>query len=301
MGQWPVARLAGRRREPYPFVVKARWREGRRVLWAAGAGVVVCTVAAVVLFLNAYGALTRSAFRDRAATYAHAFAATAGTWIERGETEVAQTLAGFVVAGSVRSVEIIADNGAVLLRAGTDGEERDRGLIVETSLSPAGGVVRMLVDDSSAVLATRHTGLLAVSGGLAFDVAVIALLAWALRSRRAPAAAPPPATNAADAGRITIGDLVIVPSRCEAWYAGTALRLTPKQFALLSVLASDPGRVFSEAEILAGAWPDSAYADARDIKQYVYLVRRRLAEVRAEGKDVIVTVPGFGYRLADGR
>jgi DNA-binding winged helix-turn-helix (wHTH) protein len=59
--------------------------------------------------------------------------------------------------------------------------------------------------------------------------------------------------------------------------------------------------VFSEAEILAAAWPDSPYADARDIKQYIYLLRRRLSDVRSDGRDVIVTVPGFGYRLNDGR
>jgi len=179
--------------------------------------------------------------------------------------------------------------------------ESARAMSVEVPLPTAGGSVRMRIDDSSAVLAVRHAALLAVGAGLLFDALVLALLAWALRGRRGPVDLTAPATEGTGDGRIVIGDLVIVPSRCEASYVGQPLRLTPKQFALLSVLASEPGRVFSESEILAAAWPDSAYADARDIKQYVYLLRRRLAEIRPDGRDAIVTVPGFGYRLDDGR
>lgn len=271
----------------------------RGIAWAASGAVVVCTALGIALFLNAYASLSRAAYRDRAVTYAQAFAASAGSWLARGEVEVAETLAGFLVTGSVRSVEIRDDGGRVLMTVGD--AESARAMSVEVPLPAAGGSVRMRIDDSSAVLAVRHAALLAVGAGLLFDALVLALLAWALRGRRAPVDLTAPATEGTGDGRIIIGDLVIVPSRCEASYVGQPLRLTPKQFALLSVLASEPGRVFSESEILAAAWPDSAYADARDIKQYVYLLRRRLAEIRPDGRDAIVTVPGFGYRLDDGR
>jgi len=261
--------------------------------------VVICTALGVALFLNAYASLSRTAYRDRAVTYAQAFAATAGSWLARGEIEVAETLAGFLVTGSVRSVEIRDAEGRALLTVGET--EGSGAMAVEVPLSAAGGSVRMRVDGSSAVLAVRHAAVLAIGAGFLFDAGVLALLALALRWRRAAVDLTVPATEAPDDGRVAIGDLVIVPSRCEASYMGQPLRLTPKQFALLRVLASDPGRVFSESEILAAAWPDSAYADARDIKQYVYLLRRRLAEIRPDGRDAIVTVPGFGYRLDDGR
>jgi len=77
--------------------------------------------------------------------------------------------------------------------------------------------------------------------------------------------------------------------------AGVPVPLPPKQYALLRLLASEPERVFTEEEILAAVWPDSPYADSKDIKQCVYLLRRRLGK---EGGRIVVNVPGFGYKLA---
>ena len=283
---------------------------------AASAAVTVCTGLAVGLFLNAYASLARTAFRERTVAYAQAFAANAESWLARGQDDVVETLARFLVAGSVLSVEVVGPNG-VVLREGSDLSatssegpgstavvRRKQGgvryLDVVIPMTLADGRVRMAVDVSSSELAIHQAVLLGIGGAVLFDAGVLGLLAWALRGRRRSANGAP-ATVAADEGEIAVGDLVIVPSRCTASFAGRPLRLTPKQFALLGVLASEPGRVFSEVEILAAAWPDSPYADARDIKQYIYLLRRRLSDVRSDGRDVIVTVPGFGYRLNDGR
>ncbi len=271
----------------------------------------------VAKVVHAYASLSREAFRDRAAAYAQAFATIAETWLARGQEDVAETLAAMLVAGSVRSVAILDASGALRLSAGgasltgrggsDEGEVADRAALRVEVPMPSTGSVRLDVDTSSVDLAVRHAATLAVVGAALFDAGVVSLLVWALRRRRgAPAPDPSDASDglagpAAADDRIAVGDLEIVPSRCEARYAGTSLGLTPKQFAVLGVLASTPGKVFTEAEILAAAWPDSPYADARDIKQYVYLLRRRLATVRPEGRDVIVTVPGFGYRLNDGR
>jgi len=78
---------------------------------------------------------------------------------------------------------------------------------------------------------------------------------------------------------------------------GEPVRLSPKQFTLLRLLASSPGKVFSDREILREVWPDSRYANSKDVKQYVYLVRQRLGKVRPGAEGMIVTVPGFGYKL----
>ncbi len=276
----------------------------------------VCTGLAVGWFLNAYTSLARTSFRDRTVAYAQAFAANAESWLARGEADVVETLAQFLITGSVLSVEVLGPDG-VVLREGRDlaaaladspGStavvRRDQGgvryLDVVVPMATTDGRVRMAVDVSSSESAVRQAILLAVGGAVFFDAGVMGFLAWALRSRRRPAV-DAPSREPVGGGEIAVGDLVIVPSRCTATFAGRPLCLTPKQFALLGVLASDPGRVFSEAEILAAAWPDSAYADARDIKQYIYLLRRRLSDIRSDGRDVIVTVPGFGYRLNDGR
>jgi hypothetical protein len=309
-----VIALAVNKLSTYPVCVNRRLIWFGKELWVASGIVLVCTGLGVGLFLHAYASLARSSFRDRATAYAQAFATTAGSWMSRGQNDVAETLAGFLVIGSVIAVEVTDAEGVVVLRAGGDrdvsvggsstpsGASRARGVLaVDAALPSSAGRVRMEVDTSSYELGVRHAALLAIGSAALFDGGVLWLLAWALRGRRRDTLQEAKTSTDGGDGQIIVGELVIVPARCEAFYAGHPLRLTPKQFALLSVLASEPGRVFAETEILEAAWPDSPYADARDIKQYVYLLRRRLAQIRTDGREAIVTVPGFGYRLNDGR
>jgi len=76
---------------------------------------------------------------------------------------------------------------------------------------------------------------------------------------------------------------------------GCEISLTPKEFGLLRLLASDVGRVYSPEEILARLWRDSTRASSADVKQYVHLLRGKLA--RAGARDLIRTVNRFGYQL----
>ena len=94
-----------------------------------------------------------------------------------------------------------------------------------------------------------------------------------------------------------MGALEIFEDQKHVRLFGEPVRLSPKQFAFLRLLASAPGRVFSDREILREVWPDSQYANSKDVKQYVYLVRQRLGKVRPGAEGMIVTVPGFGYKL----
>jgi len=75
------------------------------------------------------------------------------------------------------------------------------------------------------------------------------------------------------------------------------VRLSPKEYRLLRLLASSPGRVFSSDEIKDELWPMSAYADVQDVQKYVYLLRNKL-EIDPKDPQLILTVRGFGYRLA---
>ncbi len=291
------------------------WLRNGRLIVAASV-VIVCTGLAVGLFLTSYASVVRSSFHERTVTYAQAFAATAGSWLARGDVDVVETLAQFLVAGSVVSVDVVDPSGVAIhwgsaiddAPAGNQdsvavvrrGPSHERYLDITTPIASSGGYVRMVVDTASSEAAIRLAATFGAVGAVVFDAGIIGLLAWALRGRRR-GNVDEEASPVEAAEQVVVGDLVIVPTRCAASFAGRPLRLTPKQYALLTVLASEPGRVFSEAEILSAAWPDSPYADARDIKQYVYLLRRRLSEIRPDGREVIVTVPGFGYRLEDGR
>jgi DNA-binding response OmpR family regulator len=77
---------------------------------------------------------------------------------------------------------------------------------------------------------------------------------------------------------------------------GKALCLSPKEYELLRLLASEPGRVFSCKEIIAHLWSASPRADPNDVKQYIHLLRSKL-EADPMHPQWIVTVKGFGYKL----
>jgi two-component system KDP operon response regulator KdpE len=77
---------------------------------------------------------------------------------------------------------------------------------------------------------------------------------------------------------------------------GRTLRLTPKEFELLRLLASQPGRVFSDAEIIDQLWPGSPHAAPVDVAQYVHRLRKKLGDNPC-APQWIFNVKRFGYML----
>ena len=92
------------------------------------------------------------------------------------------------------------------------------------------------------------------------------------------------------------GDLRLDRNRHQVTVAGAPVVLSPKEYNLLILLASEPGRVFSSDEIIAHLWPGSSRAAASDVKQYIHLLRSKLDKT-AHLSDPIENVKGFGYRL----
>ncbi len=97
-------------------------------------------------------------------------------------------------------------------------------------------------------------------------------------------------------------ELSIDDLRKEVCLAGRTVSLSPKEYQLLKLLASKPGRVFTTSEILNELWPETigiakkTYADAQDVQKYVYLLRKKL-ETDPKSPKHVLTVRGFGYRL----
>lgn len=92
-------------------------------------------------------------------------------------------------------------------------------------------------------------------------------------------------------------EVVIDDDRKEVVVRGRVVALSPKEFELLRLLASRPGRVFSTEEILAAVWPDRDAAAAEDVKKYVHMLRNKIERDPA-GPRIVVTARGFGYRFA---
>lgn len=71
--------------------------------------------------------------------------------------------------------------------------------------------------------------------------------------------------------------------------AGKEVQLGPVEFRIIELLASDPDRVFSRADILQGVWGAGDSVDIRTIDAHIRHLRRAL------GRDAIRTARGRGY------
>jgi DNA-binding response OmpR family regulator len=74
---------------------------------------------------------------------------------------------------------------------------------------------------------------------------------------------------------------------------GSRIKLTNKEFTLLSVLAKSPDRVVSRQQLLDNVWGYSYYGDARTLDVHIRRLRQKLADCG----DCIETVVGVGYRF----
>ncbi|MEU9412626.1 response regulator transcription factor [Streptomyces sp. NPDC048281] len=114
--------------------------------------------------------------------------------------------------------------------------------------------------------------------------------------RRAGSEQPP----ADDAVRV-LGDLVLSGESREVQRAGTPIRLTAKEFDLLSLLLDHPRQVLSKAQILDHVWSTSFDGGGNLVEVYISSLRRKIDRGRAP---MIHTVRGMGYvvrPVEDGR
>ena len=100
------------------------------------------------------------------------------------------------------------------------------------------------------------------------------------------------------AGRVlSFGDLVISEPTREVTVGGKLAVLTPKEFDLLAMLASQPRRVFSRAQLLEQVWDSSPdYQDPATVTVHVGRLRQKI-ENDPDDPRWITTVWGVGYRF----
>ena len=88
------------------------------------------------------------------------------------------------------------------------------------------------------------------------------------------------------------GSLRIDPATFSVSYSGHDVRMTRKEFALLSELARNQGRVLTREVLLDRVWGVSYYGDSRTLDVHIRRLRQKLGD-----SSVIETVTGIGYRL----
>jgi two-component system, OmpR family, alkaline phosphatase synthesis response regulator PhoP len=93
---------------------------------------------------------------------------------------------------------------------------------------------------------------------------------------------------------VTVGDFEIDRERFIVIFKGTEIILARKEFELVALLASKPGKVFLRNEILNRIWGTEVIVGDRTIDVHIRKIRQKL------GEDCISTVKGVGYKFEIG-
>lgn len=93
------------------------------------------------------------------------------------------------------------------------------------------------------------------------------------------------------ANTIQVGDLMIDKEKFNIRFKGKEITLAKKEFELLALLASKPGRVFLRNEILNQVWGAEVIVGDRTIDVHIRKIRQKL------DADCISTVKGVGYKF----
>jgi two-component system KDP operon response regulator KdpE len=101
-------------------------------------------------------------------------------------------------------------------------------------------------------------------------------------------------------GRLEAGPVVLDGLRHEVTVGGQVADLTPREFEILRVLMSNPGRLITHGRLLRAVWGEAYQGERHYVHVQVSLLRRKLAALdpSGEARSLIVTEPGVGYRVA---
>lgn len=97
--------------------------------------------------------------------------------------------------------------------------------------------------------------------------------------------------NKEDTGIVKVGDIKIDREKYIVTLKDTDIILARKEFELLALLASKPGKVFLRNEILNQIWGTEVIVGDRTIDVHIRKIRQKL------GLDCITTVKGVGYKF----
>jgi DNA-binding response OmpR family regulator len=98
-------------------------------------------------------------------------------------------------------------------------------------------------------------------------------------------------------GPVRVGELEVDPARRRVTVGDQEVALAKKEFTLLRVLASDPGRVFTKEDLLLEVWGFSSPGKTRTLDSHASRLRRKLDPDHSR---YIINCWGIGYRLIDG-
>jgi two-component system alkaline phosphatase synthesis response regulator PhoP len=93
-----------------------------------------------------------------------------------------------------------------------------------------------------------------------------------------------------DEAVLTLGNLVIDKTSYDVTYEGQKIHFARKEFELLHMLASQPGKVFSREKILEQIWGNDVYVGDRTVDVHIRKIREKI------DPELIKTIKGIGYK-----
>jgi two-component system, OmpR family, KDP operon response regulator KdpE len=97
---------------------------------------------------------------------------------------------------------------------------------------------------------------------------------------------------------LEIGELRVDLEARAVSFAGVPVQLTPHEYALLTLLARNEGKLMTQPAILRDVWGRAYSDESHYLHVYVSQLRRKLEPDPARPR-YILTEPGVGYRLVD--
>jgi two-component system KDP operon response regulator KdpE len=103
-------------------------------------------------------------------------------------------------------------------------------------------------------------------------------------------------TGVPTSATLTFDELSIDPERRRVVQGGREIRLTPTEYALLELLASNAGKPMFMEHIIARVWPDAPGTTPDTVRVHMSSLRKKL-EPDPSSPRYIVTEPWVGYRF----
>ncbi len=95
---------------------------------------------------------------------------------------------------------------------------------------------------------------------------------------------------------VEFDDLRVDAARHEVIVRGESVRLTPKEFDLLLLLAKNEGRIMHRDQLMQNVWGYDSTIESRTLDVHIQRLRKKTEKNPSE-PEMIVTIPGLGYKF----
>lgn len=104
-------------------------------------------------------------------------------------------------------------------------------------------------------------------------------------------------TTASASVVLTAGSIALDVTKRRVSVLGEEVHLTPREYDLLKMLLSQPGRVLTQRHLLSAIWGPEYQDDAHILRTFIHQLRAKLAAIDPRAAALVVNDPGVGYRV----